>query len=62
MLITFNEITEVSAFIDHNHHKLKGSISDSFWEVVDFRSLERHPIDAQNLVQSVQQVIEKHFA
>ncbi|MEK3673499.1 hypothetical protein [Paenibacillus sp. FSL R10-2771] len=57
MLLAFNNVAEVEAYIGVNSGNVKTSIAEDYWELVDFSTLERHPIDAKNLIVSIQEKI-----
>lgn len=59
MLLAFNDVAEVTSYMNVNSGKLKVSIAEDYWELVDFSTLERHPVNAHNVTISIQEIIYK---
>jgi hypothetical protein len=57
MLLAFNDVAEVTSYMNVNSGELKVPIAEDYWELVDFSTLERHPVNAQNLIVSIQDKI-----
>lgn len=54
MLLSFNTYSEVESYLIN-----KINPNYDYWELVDFSTLDRHDIDSENPLASIQQTINK---